>query len=485
MKMKKYSKVLFLVLLMMLLVGCGKTASDDTVELPKASEEDYKMLIEEQESTAFEFKFDPTLNEVAMKDVIADENAIYGFSPNPDSERLGSYAEYDWSDSEVVESAKQDRIAYHESISTMYTMLKDMLAEDKDIETIARTISAERNRIRLASYDNDPEGLAKVKQSNLDTYGDENGPSADSLFEKYGSWETVLTKAFSANMGMDICLGLYDDYYYSYVELGLIPDTYEEMRKCDTVADFAEKYGSCLNDSFIISADGYKVENIYYMDSEEMYVLEPGDDLYTTIDGELYNAYNGTVSKYCLVGNAQYPEFNEFETSDFDNGISNLAGLKKYDDNNILVTLSVTDEDYITSFEQIYGYGQGEIKELIIKTIISAETFEQSVSELYMITETDSVKIGQATSYTAVPKPEIDQAVLDKINDTSRRSVNIIAANGTPDEKTFSFDMGKDVLAAVLVGDDYNQQLYEDSKYKKEHKNAAKAKKNVTLYVKK
>lgn len=32
-------------------------------------------------------------------------------------------------------------------------------------------------------------------------------------------------KAFSPNMGMDACCGLYDDYYLLYIELGYIGET--------------------------------------------------------------------------------------------------------------------------------------------------------------------------------------------------------------------------------------------------------------------
>ena len=72
-----------------------------------------------------------------------------------------------------------------------------------------------RNEIRLESY-KDEEKLELVKKSNLETYGNEFGPTADSLYEKYGSWQTVIEKACSTNAGMDACLGLYDEYYYTY-----------------------------------------------------------------------------------------------------------------------------------------------------------------------------------------------------------------------------------------------------------------------------
>lgn len=165
---------------------------------------------------------DPRLNPSAMADIVENPDAVYGFSPNPESTRLGAYADYGWTDPDAVEQGRQDRIAYHESLDALYEMLYKMRDAGSSIEEMARAVSAERNRLRLESYRDDPDGLAKVKQSNLETYGNENGPTADSLYEKYGSWETVIQKAFGTNAGMDACLGLYDDYYPLYVELGMI-----------------------------------------------------------------------------------------------------------------------------------------------------------------------------------------------------------------------------------------------------------------------
>lgn len=171
---------------------------------------------------------DPRENPSAMADIVENPDAVYGFSPDPESSRLGAYAEYDWTDPEVVEKGRQDRIAYHESLNGLYAILFEMRSDGASIEEMARAVSAERNRLRLESYRDDPDGLEKVKKSNLETYGDENGPTADSLFEKYGSWETVIQKAFGTNAGMDACVGLYDDYYSLYVELGMIaPEIYE------------------------------------------------------------------------------------------------------------------------------------------------------------------------------------------------------------------------------------------------------------------
>lgn len=164
----------------------------------------------------FSYVHDPMENPKAAEDIIVNPDAVYGYSPSPDSVRLGEFAGEDWSDEALVESARQQRLAYHDSIEELYRLIEQMLGEAKNIEEIARAVSTRRNEIRLESYANDPEGLEKAKKSNLETYGNENGPTPESLYEKYGSWQTVLEKALSSNPGMDACLGLYDDYYDTY-----------------------------------------------------------------------------------------------------------------------------------------------------------------------------------------------------------------------------------------------------------------------------
>ena len=173
--------------------------------------------------SGFRYEHDPRENPSAMADIVENPAAVYGFAPDPASKRLGTFAEYDWTDPAFVAGAREQRTAYHAELESMYTLLREMRDRGCTIEEMARAVSAERNRIRLDAMKDDPEGLAKVKESNLAAYGHEEGPDADSLFEKYGSWETVMQKAFGTNAGMDACTGLYDDYYTLYVELGMIP----------------------------------------------------------------------------------------------------------------------------------------------------------------------------------------------------------------------------------------------------------------------
>jgi len=208
--MKHYLKKILLPLLILCIL-CGCT--------PKKEEKP------EETKIPFQYEHDPRENPEAMKDIIEDPDAVYGFSPNPESGRLKEYAEYDWSDEEFVAEAKETRREYHAGMASMLDIIYEMRDEGASTEEIARAVSAERNRLRLAAYEDDPEALAKTKQSNLETYGQEEGPTPDQLYEKYGSWPLVIQKAFAPNLGMDAVCGLYDDNYQLYIELGLAPDT--------------------------------------------------------------------------------------------------------------------------------------------------------------------------------------------------------------------------------------------------------------------
>ena len=102
----------------------------------------------------------------------------------------------------------------------MIAVMSNLAADGATIEQIARAVSTERNRIKLAQYENEPETLALIKKNNLDRYGHEEGPQPEELYKKYGSWEIVIEKAFTPNLGMDVICGLYDEYYPLYVVLG-------------------------------------------------------------------------------------------------------------------------------------------------------------------------------------------------------------------------------------------------------------------------
>lgn len=168
--------------------------------------------------TGFSYEHDPRDNPKAMRDIVVNPEAVYGFSPSAeDGSTLKDYANaLDWTDPEQVAEARETRQAYHDSMSELYDIMLSMVQEDKDVETIARAVSKRRNELRLEAEKDNPEALALVRKRNLETYGNEEGPTADDLLQKYGSWDMVLYKALGTNAGMDACLGFYDEYYYLY-----------------------------------------------------------------------------------------------------------------------------------------------------------------------------------------------------------------------------------------------------------------------------
>ena len=191
------------------------------------------------------YEHDPRRCWNTMKDVEYDPAAIYRYRPAADSARLGSYAAFDWTDAALVEKSRQERIAYFQDSQKLTDLMVSMQNEGRSVEEVARAVSALRNQIRLDSYKNNPEGLAAVKESNLKKYGNENGPTADSLYAQKGSWEAVLAGAFSSNPGMDAVLGLYDDSYEFNTKVGAVSEedpVIYAVRKNDTLCSIAKKY---------------------------------------------------------------------------------------------------------------------------------------------------------------------------------------------------------------------------------------------------
>ena len=233
---------------------------------------------EATDAEPFHYEHDPMENPAAAEDIIVNPDAVYGYSPSPDSVRLRQYVDaLDWTDKDQVAAARQERAEYLESMKTLYTIIEDMLAEGRNVEEIARAVSKRRNEIRLESYDGDPEGLERVKKSNLDTYGNEEGPTPDQLYEKYGSWQTVIEKALSTNPGMDACLGFYDEYYDTYD----IPDRISsqlaaEENEADTQQGTSEEASAESSDKSGTSSG-----------SPRTYTVKKGDCLWNIAASEL------------------------------------------------------------------------------------------------------------------------------------------------------------------------------------------------------
>lgn len=212
----------------------------------------------------FRYRHDPRLNAYAMADVTVDAEAVYGFRPREDGS-LKNHLGLDWHDEEAVngEDGRQSRLAYHDSLADMYAILNEMTDEGRSIEDIARAVSAKRNELRFRVNADDPEKLAAVKARNLEKYGHEDGPHADEMYEKYGSWEIIIDKAFSTNAGLDACVGLYDEQYPLYVAAGQLKEEavmpaareYAVAAFIDALTDFRTFEDTAALDTFADAAD--------------------------------------------------------------------------------------------------------------------------------------------------------------------------------------------------------------------------------------
>ena len=76
----------------------------------------FAALAESGAGSGFAYEHDPRENPNAMKDIVENPDAVYGFSPSPDSTRLKEYADaIDWTDPEQVAEARAVRQSYHDS----------------------------------------------------------------------------------------------------------------------------------------------------------------------------------------------------------------------------------------------------------------------------------------------------------------------------------------------------------------------------------
>ena len=158
-------------------------------------------------------KFDPLSNPKIAKEIESNSDAVYGYSPKKGSplDKFG----VDWTNQEQVASARAKRMEYLKNMEQKKVKLESevtkLQSEGKSIEEIARKMSEKRNLDRMKSYDSNPEGLAAMKERNIQQYGREEGPTPEQLFEKYGSWEEVIYGSVRTSPAMDVLTGLYKE----------------------------------------------------------------------------------------------------------------------------------------------------------------------------------------------------------------------------------------------------------------------------------
>ena len=82
-------------------------------------------------------------NPKAAQDIVENPNAVYGYSPNPESTRIGKFAnKIDWTNPDEVSIARQIRQAYHDANEAM---LDSLYKKGYSLKEIAYKMIDERN----------------------------------------------------------------------------------------------------------------------------------------------------------------------------------------------------------------------------------------------------------------------------------------------------------------------------------------------------
>ena len=146
------------------------------------------------------------------KDIIADSNAVYGYRPKPGSS-LDKF-DIDWSDANEVAKARAARLEYIRAMEAKKAKLSaeidKYLSEGKSMKEIADIKVQQRNADRIKSYEinGDYENLQKLYNRNLQEYGRKEGPTAQQLLERYGTYEDVIYSSVKVNKGMNVALNI-------------------------------------------------------------------------------------------------------------------------------------------------------------------------------------------------------------------------------------------------------------------------------------
>lgn len=156
----------------------------------------------------------PSDNPKVLADVAEDPNAVYGYRPREDGS-LKNFANKDWSDPTVVESAKQERIAYIANDQEINRLVSDMRNQGYSSEYIARAACDFRNQTRLNSYIDangnitDYDGYAAALERMTTR-------SYDALIQSGKTPEQIISSSTRTNPAMDAIVGLYDENFDTY-----------------------------------------------------------------------------------------------------------------------------------------------------------------------------------------------------------------------------------------------------------------------------
>jgi hypothetical protein len=95
-----------------------------------------------------------------------------------------------------MSDSKQIRSDYELSVKRLSDLAAGMRTSGTDLETMARTLHAERRALAARFKELTPEPLrSELYGRTLDIYGDRSGPTIDYLRKKGKSWDDIIESA--------------------------------------------------------------------------------------------------------------------------------------------------------------------------------------------------------------------------------------------------------------------------------------------------
>ena len=159
------------------------------------------------------YEHNPSDNPKVLADAMEDPDAVYGYRPKEGGSLPG--ADKDWSNSEFVESCRQERLKYIQEDMKINDLINEMQKNGCSIEEIAEEACNYRNTVRLNSYiDSDGNIInqsgyeAALKRMETRSYS--------SLIERGKTPQEIIESSMRTNPAMDACVGLYDDMFDTY-----------------------------------------------------------------------------------------------------------------------------------------------------------------------------------------------------------------------------------------------------------------------------
>jgi hypothetical protein len=100
-------------------------------------------------------------------------------------------------------ATKDLRAEYERAVRNVARQVSAMRENERDVEIVARSAHAARQRIALAYKGLTPEPLrSRIRERTIATYGQASGPSIDYLREQGKSWEEIADGAARPGRGI-------------------------------------------------------------------------------------------------------------------------------------------------------------------------------------------------------------------------------------------------------------------------------------------